>query len=306
MAEMVDLFAGLGGFSEGAEQAGHEVVAAANHWPLAVYYHFENHPRTKHFTQDLQQADWRLFPFHDALLASPACQGHSNARGREKPHHDASRSTAWAVIACAEHHRPDVIIIENVQEFAKKWDLYPIFIAALERLNYAISVNFIDAADCGVPQNRVRTIIICTKSRTPFELKIRKRPHVPASSFIDLDGGAWSPVRTKRRSQATLARVKAGREAFGDTFLMPYYSEGSGLTGRSLDRPIGTIPTMDRWAIVRGSQMRMLTVDEYRAAMSFPKSYKLPYHNRRNAIHLLGNAVPPKMAKVIINAVMAA
>jgi site-specific DNA-cytosine methylase len=32
----IDLFAGAGGFSEGAMQAGCEAVWAANHWPVTV------------------------------------------------------------------------------------------------------------------------------------------------------------------------------------------------------------------------------------------------------------------------------
>ncbi|WP_394372821.1 DNA cytosine methyltransferase [Ralstonia mannitolilytica] len=32
----IDLFAGIGGFTESAEQAGVKVVWAANHWRLAV------------------------------------------------------------------------------------------------------------------------------------------------------------------------------------------------------------------------------------------------------------------------------
>lgn len=39
----IDLFAGLGGFSAGAQLAGHHVVWAANHWRAAVDVHcFEN------------------------------------------------------------------------------------------------------------------------------------------------------------------------------------------------------------------------------------------------------------------------
>jgi DNA (cytosine-5)-methyltransferase 1 len=73
----VDLFAGLGGFTEGATRAGVQVVWAANHWKAAVDVHARNHPHTDHACQDLRQADWGSVPAHDLLLASPACQGHS-------------------------------------------------------------------------------------------------------------------------------------------------------------------------------------------------------------------------------------
>ena len=115
----VDLFAGAGGFSTGATMAGVNVVWAANHWPAAVQVHTNNHPDTIHLCQDLQQADWSLVPAHDLLMASPACQGHSRARGKERLHHDAMRATAWAVVSAAECHLPTVVLVENVPEFAK-------------------------------------------------------------------------------------------------------------------------------------------------------------------------------------------
>lgn len=82
----IELFAGAGGGTTGATMAGIEILWAANHWPEAVNYHRQNHPKTKHVCQDLQQADWSLVPSHDLLIASPSCTGHSKARGKEKGH----------------------------------------------------------------------------------------------------------------------------------------------------------------------------------------------------------------------------
>lgn len=154
----VDLFAGAGGFTEGARMAGVEVAWAANHWPMAVAFHGRNHPGTEHSCQDLQQADWREVPDHDVLLASPACQGHSLARGKERPHHDALRSTAWAVVACAEYHRSRVVVVENVPEF-RNWILYSSWLGAMYQLGYAVAPHLIDAADHGVPQHRKRLFL---------------------------------------------------------------------------------------------------------------------------------------------------
>lgn len=120
----IDLFSGAGGFTTGATMAGCNVVWAANHWPDAVATHASNHPTTLHSCQDLQQADWTQVPTHDLLLASPACQGHSRARAKDRAHHDAQRSTAWAVVSAAECHRPTVVLVENVPEFSA-WALYP-------------------------------------------------------------------------------------------------------------------------------------------------------------------------------------
>lgn len=289
----VDLFAGLGGFSTGARRAGVQVIWAANHWPAAVEIHRLNHPETAHACQDLQQADWTQVPGFDLLLASPACQGHSKARGAEKPHHDALRSTAWAVVSAIECHRPAAGLVENVPEFAG-WALFPAWQAALAALGYSCGLHLVDAADHGVPQHRVRLLIAITKSKRPLELKLPKRPHVPVREIIQWDRSGWSSVADK--VCATQRRVRNGRKQFGERFVMPYYGSGSGLTGRSLDRPIGTITTKNRWGVVDGDRMRMLAKEESRDAMGFPRDYILP-EGVTEATFMLGNAIPPQVAE---------
>ena len=299
MMKMADLFAGIGGQSTGAVMAGHEVVYAANHWPLAVEYHALNHPETIHSCQDLQQADFSQLPGYDVLLASPCCQGHSKARGKETKAHDTSRSTAWAVVAAVEAGTPAFFVVENTPEFME-WILYPAWADALNRLGYTLAPHIIDAADHGVAQNRVRMFLVGSRSRAPLKLNIPKQPQVTARQIIDLSDGEWSLIDKPGRSQATLNRIARGRAQLKtDTFLIPYYGSGSGLTGRSLDRPIGTITTRDRWAIIRGDSMRMLTVAENRDFMSFPKTTVLP-KTKRLATHLLGNAVCPELERQLL------
>lgn len=302
MTTAVDLFAGAGGFSTGARAAGVEVLLAANHWPAAVRTHARNHPGVDHWTQDLHQADWSRVPAHDMLLASPACQGHTPARGKERPHHDAARSTAWAVVSCAEYHRPEVVLVENVEPFMR-WALYPAWKMAMNALGYSVAEHIVDAADHGVPQNRVRVYLVCTRSLAPLRLALPKLPHVAASSIIDWSAGSWSTVHRAGRAASTLARFEGGRRDHGDRFLMAYY--GSSRGGRSLERPLGTVTTRERYALVDGDRMRMLTVREYLRAMGFPEGYELPDH-RKTAVHMLGNAVCPKVAEDVINLVRAA
>ena len=296
----VDLFSGAGGFSTGARMAGAKVLWAANHWPLAVEWHAANHPGTAHACQDLQQADFTTLPDHDILLASPSCQGHSPARGKDKPHHDAQRATAWAVVTCAEVHRPAAVVVENVPAMAR-WVLYPAWCAAMHALGYALAPMVLDAADSGVPQHRQRLFIVATRSRHPIELQLPRREHVPAAATISVASGKWSAINKPGRSPATLARIAAGRRAFGDRFLAPYYGSGSGETGRSLGRPIGTLTTRARWAVIDGDRMRMVSAAEGRALMGFPVDYQLPA-NEAHAWGLLGNAVAPPQARDLIAA----
>jgi len=205
-------------------------------------------------------------------------------------------------VSAAEYHRPPVVIVENVPEFLN-WRLYRPWELAMQALGYTASPHIIDAADLGAPQNRVRLYLILTRSRSPLVLDLPKMTHKPARLFIDFESGNWQPIEKPGRAKSTLERVNAGRAAHGDRFLISYY--GNTKTGRSLDRPIGTITTRDRWAVIDGDRMRMLTRFECRDAMTFPRTYKLP-DNHRLAVHLLGNAVCPGPVSKIIRSVQEA
>lgn len=305
MLTVVDLFAGLGGNSEGARQAGFTVVAAANHWPVAVEYHRQNHPDAEHYCQDLQQANFHEWPDFDVMMASPACQGHSAARGKERPHHDATRSTAWAVVACAEAKHPKAFFVENVPDFLR-WRLFPLWRACLESLGYLLHVNLLDAADLGVPQHRRRVFITGVRrdvSRESIIVPAGNATHRPAQSILDGDATNWSPISRPGRATATLERIENGRRTHGDRFLMAYYGHEKG--GRSLDRPIGTITTRARYALVEGDRMRMLTAKEVLRAQGFREDYRLP-NDHATALTLIGNGVPPTMAKHVLLSLKAA
>ena len=297
MMRAIDLFAGSGLFSRGAEQAGLQVVWAANHWRVACDTYTRNHP-TAAKCQDLHQADWTQVPAHDVLIASPACTGHTPARGKDRPHHDADRATAWAVVSAIECHRPELGVVENVAAFTK-WVLFPAWCQALHALGYAISPHRVDFADLGVPQNRERVIIVLSRSKHPIRLDLPTLPHIPAATIIDFDTGTWSKIRKPGRSPNTIARIERGRQQHGDRFVAPYYSASKG--GRCLSRPIGTITTHDRWAVIDGDRMRMLSVSEARKAMTVPADYVLPTKHA-DAMKLLGNAVPTEGARRIFTA----
>jgi DNA (cytosine-5)-methyltransferase 1 len=301
MVTAIDLFAGIGGNTQGAQKAGVRVVWAGNHNRMACRYFGANNPHVTPACQDLRQADWRQLPKHWLGMASPSCKGHTKARGKEQPHHDEDRSTAWAVIDYVEHWLPEVLLVENVTEFLN-WLLYPLWRAALEALGYVLNPLILDAADHGVPQHRVRLFIIANRGRHALPLQLEKQPHVPVKNIINLNQGTWSKIDRPGRALNTLRRVRNGRAEFGDVFVMPYYSNGSGLTGRSIERPLGTVTTVDRWAIVRGNEMRMVSVDEYRAAMSFDRDTKLP-PTKEEAVLLLGNATCPEQITDIITAI---
>ena len=300
----IDLFAGLGGWTLAAGMCGLQVLWAANHSPLAVQFHSANNPLTHHVCQDLHQAQWTSVPDHDVMLAAPSCTGHTNAKGKDGPQYDEARSTAWAVISALECKRPALCLVENVPRF-RKWVLYPAWTAAVQALGYAISECLLDAADVGVPQHRVRLFLVLTRSVAPLTLRIERQAHVPVADVIGWDDYAWSPVYRPGRAQSTIARFHHGRSNFGQRFVFPYYKSGSGQQGRSLARPLGTITTRARWAVCDGDRMRMFQPAELARAMSFPSAYTLP-RKADQAIHLLGNAVPPLMGAAVLRAALEA
>ena len=85
----IDEFSGLGGWTLGARSAGVRIVWAANHWIEAVNCYDANHPGVRPKLRDMMRVDFTKIPKHDVFFASPSCQGHCDARGLERPAHDA-------------------------------------------------------------------------------------------------------------------------------------------------------------------------------------------------------------------------
>ena len=308
MADGVDLFAGAGGLTLAATRAGIRVRWAANHNQRAVDIHRANHPHVVHVCQDLRQADWHAVPRMDVLLGASACQGHTRAATRggdgrrgSAPKHDADRSTAWALVSCLEVHRPPLGIFENVPEFTR-WVLFGAWEQALRDLGYALAPYIVDAADSGVPQNRVRLFMVVTRSRAPVRLKLERSVHRSFRACVDPTAVGWSPVAAK--SAAIRARVAAGRARFKGDFLSQHTT---GHRGRNIDRPIGTITASGdcHWNLVSGDMMRPLNVLELRRAMGFPDDYVLP-ESKSAATQLLGDAVSPVCGEAVIRAALEA
>lgn len=297
----VDMFAGWGGFTAGAEEAGIDVVWAANHWPLAVETHQLNHPGTLHVCQDLRQADWAKLPAYEVLLAGPACQGHSSAsQPRRRPYHDALRATAWAVVDCADETEPEAIVVENVPAFVR-WRLFEHWKGALEALGYTLDVRFLTASHFGVPQRRTRLFVVCTRNGKKVPDLVAEDEEPPFGPCLQpAPESSWSmvadaPPGVRRRIERSAAR-------HGDRFLTQHTRDHFGV---SLDEPIRTITTAPcHWNLVDGGRYRPLTGRELARGMGFPDSYC--WHEGTSVADVtrgLGNAVCPPVATALLRAV---
>jgi DNA (cytosine-5)-methyltransferase 1 len=305
----LDMFCGGGGSSEGARLAGGTLVGAVDAWDIATQTLGDNivckairtwrmYPNSKPLSD---------FPKHvDLLLASPECTNHSPAKG-SAPRCEDSKNTANYVLNYARALTPRWLVIENVIQM-KSWSGYEPLVAGLQRLGYHVTPQVLDAADFGVPQTRKRLFLMCDLKRKPELLEIPTAAgRRPARDIVQL-GGPWAStvLDNGKRAEATLARFRRGVAALGENvpFLIVYYgSDGSG-GWQSLDKPIRTLTTLDRFGLVTWkdgvAHLRMLQVDELKAAMGFRPDYKLERGSRRDRIRLLGNGVcPPMMQKVI-------
>ena len=246
----------------------------------------------------------------DILLASPECTNHTHARGAGVPN-EASRRKAYEVIRYARALTPRWIVLENVVNM-ENWHGYKIFAAKLESLGYRTRLQKLNSADFGVPQARRRMFLICDRKSEPPVIPIPRRLRRVASDVVDLDGRyEWTPLIRKGRAKATLARAKRAIRIVGDKspFLLVYYGTDKAGGWQSLDVPLRTVTTVDRFAVVRrkrgAHQMRMLQVEELMKAMGFNHSvddrrYQLQHGTRRDKVRLLGNAVcPPVMAHIV-------
>lgn len=294
----IDLFAGFGGFTLGAEMAGVDVVWAANHWAYAVEAHAANHPDIEHVCQDLRQADWTRLPSGvDLVLAGPACQGHSEAsQPKRRGYHDAMRATAWAVVDCVEVVRPRALVVENVPAF-RRWQLYPLWVEALRRLGYEVEEHARLASHHGVPQRRERLFVVGVRGRSP-RLRFRSKPEPAFGPCLDWSAPGWRPV--SKAKPGARARIAKGRRNCGPRFLSQHVT---GHPGVPLDEPIRTITTKEQWILVDGDRYRRLSERELARAQGFPDSFRWPEAPRWAVLRGLGNAVPPLLARDVVRAV---
>lgn len=182
---IVDNFAGGGGASTGIEMAtGISVDIAINHDPEAIKMHKANHPSTKHYCENV----WAVDPVkacggHPVALAwfSPDCKHFSKAKGG-KPKDKNIRGLAWVACRWAGLVRPDVIMLENVEEFktwgplgrrhhpikAKRGQTFNKFVRQLEELGYKVEYRELVAADYGAPTMRKRFFMIARCDGKPI------------------------------------------------------------------------------------------------------------------------------------------
>lgn len=182
---IVDNFAGGGGASTGIEAAlGRAIDVAINHDEQAIRMHEANHPGTRHIRNNVWQVDPRdIADGRHVQLAwfSPDCKHFSKAKGG-KPREKSIRDLAWIVVLWAQRVKPDLILLENVEEF-RTWgpldaDGYPIkeragetfdkWCKSLRKAGYKLQFKELRACDYGAPTIRKRFFMIARCDGEPI------------------------------------------------------------------------------------------------------------------------------------------
>ena len=315
MPRALDIFCGAGGSSAGARTAGFEVAGALDMWPIATATFAANFPGAHVVTSRLEQVHLPTLKRDvgevDVILASPECTSHTCAKGAAR-RSEASRATALHVVTYAKAFRPRWLVLENVVHM-RPWSRYKTLTTQLQDLGYNLAEQILEASDFGVPQSRRRLFIVADLVRPP-RLVERKRPGRKPSARSSLDpAGTWdtSPLFAPNRALATLDRAERAFEALGTeaSYLLVYYGTDGGGGWQPLSRPLRTVTTVDRFALVEpersGPTMRMLQVSELKRAMGLEDSFELPCGTRRQRVHLLGNGVCPPVMEAVLRALTA-
>lgn len=300
MRTFADLFCGGGLGARGAVQAGMTPIVAVDLWDIACKTYKANFPGATVLNERIELINPLQYckPGElDLLLASPECTNHSVAKG-SAPRDERSKETALHTVDWIAALRPTWFIIENVKEM-KAWGRYAELLDLLRALGYRMREEVINAADYGAPQARVRLFLVGGLNIDPPVIQpATGTQRKTVRQILDPDG-TWpmSPVFTESRAIATKERAQDAINELGKDaeFLIVYYGSGGSKSWQTLDEPLRTVTTVDRFALVKKQsnrwKMRMLQPSELARAMSLPSAHTLPVGSRRERVKVCGNGV---------------
>lgn len=189
---VLDLFSGAGGFSNGFEQAGFEIVSAVEYDEKIAKTYSYNHPNTILYNKDIReisikeiQDNFKLKKANiDVIVGGPPCQGFSMSgrriRKKGKFLEDERNFLFLEFHKFVKILKPKFFIIENVpgilnyNDTAIKEEIYSLFSD-----DYAIDCKVLNAADYGVPQLRKRAFFIGSQNKQHKDKLFPTPTHTP-------------------------------------------------------------------------------------------------------------------------------
>lgn len=179
----IDLFAGAGGFTLSAIDAGVEVLAAIEFDKAAAYTYKKNFISTRRLNIDLRAGEDdgdinNVEPSElrnslalevgelDLILGGPPCQGFSTHRINDAGVNDPRNALLLRYFEFVNEFQPKAFLVENVagllwkrhEKFLNK------FLSLAKKSGYTIKFcDVLNAKDYGVPQNRKRVFIYAVR-----------------------------------------------------------------------------------------------------------------------------------------------
>lgn len=158
-ATFIDLFAGIGGFHQAMDAFGAKCVFASE-WDKDCQAVYETNYGIRP-VGDITQIAAESIPAHDILCAGFPCQAFSIS-GKQLGFQDTRGTLFFDVARIAEHHKPKLLFLENVKNFARHDQgrtLHTVK-SVLQNLGYTVFHQVLNASHFGVPQKRERIYIL--------------------------------------------------------------------------------------------------------------------------------------------------
>ena len=198
--DVVELFAGVGGFRLGLEKSGWKTVYA-NQWEPGKKTQWAFDCYNKHFpssintNQDIASIASKDIPNHSLLVGGFPCQDYSvastliNSKGIEGK----KGVLWWEIRRIAEEKKPRFILLENVDRLLKspakqRGRDFGIILSCLNSLGYSVEWKVINAGEYGFAQRRRRTFIFATNDKA-----IQKKLYKGEPSKILTETGFFVP-----------------------------------------------------------------------------------------------------------------
>ena len=188
---VVELFAGVGGFRLGLEKANAEVFKTvwANQWEPsrkaqdAFDCYTRNFSEGIHSNEDITKVPDTVFENLniDLLVGGFPCQDYSVARSlnNEKGLEGKKGVLFWEIKRILEHSHPKYVLLENVDRLLKSPSKqrgrdFAIMLATFRDLGYNVEWRIINAAEVGYAQKRRRVFIFAYKNTLDFAMQQNK------------------------------------------------------------------------------------------------------------------------------------
>jgi DNA (cytosine-5)-methyltransferase 1 len=174
---VVDLFCGAGGLSEGFRQAGFHVLAGQDNSEAAAATFSATHKEARFIGGPIQKVRAeallkaaRVKPGQiDVIIGGPPCQGYS-VNNHQRSKDDPRAGLFREYLRIVEALRPRWLVMENVTgitSIANGAIVHQIK-RAITQLGYRVQMQVLRAEEFGVPQERRRVFFVATNTQAPI------------------------------------------------------------------------------------------------------------------------------------------